>query len=173
VAEVTEYGSPEAATQQLSVNGDQLEDLVSRLVAAVRQTGPPLSRSQQDGVLRFRLLRNGLGRFHSPSEGYDRSLIRMRQIWYGDDSRLVIDDPLPSEVYSMVVVVDSDRRPTNEVPTRGDEVPTYGFIELVEFLDRLGVPVAAGVPVQLAAPPVDARKSRSSRSAPTVQDSGS
>ena len=153
----------EAASRQLTtLDSNQFAQLMTTVATALRQTTPPpptstaLTTDQQAVALQYRLLRNGLGRFSSVSEAFDRALIRMEQVQYQGWSELLFLDPIPAAARSMVLVVESERVP-GELPGylengrrvyRVEGESDMKVIELVEFLDQFDVPIAAGVPVQ-------------------------
>lgn len=154
---MTEFGMVDAASSAPAMDKEQFAQLMTTVVAALRQTAAPLSPSQQTVALQFRLLRNGLGRFRSASEAFDRALIRIDQIRYQNWVELVIHDPIPPDARSMVLVIDSDRIRLTLPGYMGDGKYVHrfggdsstGLVELVEFLDQFEVAIAAGVPRQL------------------------
>lgn len=158
MANVPDSGSTSGATPQLIMTEGQLETLMSRLAGAFRQPPAPQSPGQQAVALQYRLLRNGLGRFQSASEAFDRALIRIDQFQHDESSiDLVFLDPLPDDASSMVLLINSQRIPRG-LPSSGRDGIRYAQIEcdpattvvqLVEFLDQSGVPIAAGVPVKI------------------------
>lgn len=165
---MTEQTASGAVSSPLRMDQQQFTQLMTSVAAAMRQTTTPLSREQQTVELQFRLLRNGLGRFASASEGPDRVLIRMDQIQYRGGSELVLHDPLPDGARSMVLTVDSSRAPRGLPETREDGICWHQVdsdqvtrvVELVEFLDQFDVPIAAGVPLQVQGPtPRNTRRS--------------
>ena len=154
---MTELSSTGSVAPQLSMDQQQFTQLMASVAAALRQTTTPLTADQQTVALQFRLLRNGLGRFASASESPDRVLIRMDQIQYPGGSDLVFRDPIPPDAVSMVLTVDSSRA-SGDLPATGDDgMFSYEVdreretkvVELVEFLDKFDVPIAAGVPLQV------------------------
>ena len=155
VAPVTESLSTQDTTQ-VEMSSQQFSQLITTVAAALRQTSAPLTPDQQTVALQFRLLRNGLGRFSSASEAFDRALLRVDQVHEGGRSELVFHDPIPGDARTMVLVVDSRRVPQQLPSLReyglhghglGDEL--VRVVERVELLDQLGAPIAAGVPVQV------------------------
>lgn len=143
-------------TTQVQMSPQQLSQLITTVAAALRQTTSPLTAEQQTVALQFRLLRNGLGRFSSVSEGFDQALIRVDQVHDGARSVLVFHDPIPDAARAMVLVVGS-RRVAEQLPgVDGDGRHRHGLgggleqvVERVELLDQLEVPIAVGVPRQL------------------------
>jgi hypothetical protein len=135
----------------------QFAQLMTTVAAALRQTTAPLTAEQQAVALQFQLLRNGLGRFRSASEAFDRALIRVDQVQYPGGSELVFHDRIPRDARSMVLTVDSRRAPRELPASRDDGIlwhrvdrdEVIRIVELVEFLDRFDVPIAAGVPLQV------------------------
>jgi hypothetical protein len=174
---MTQFDTSDEVSTSAAMSERQFAQLMTTVATALHQPAAPLSTEQQQVALQFRLLRNGLGRFQSASESFDRALLRIEQIQHDDAIELVSRDPIPREAHSMILVIDSHRirheRPG--LPTDGRWHHMVGgvreVVELVEFLDQFDVPIAAGIPVQIAGPSGEERRppdAEPGRSAPST-----